>query len=49
MNLDFVKMCLKNAIDEVNGSSVSESLKKEFFRRMTDVAVVLKKMERMKK
>lgn len=49
MNLDFVKMCIKNAIDEVNGSDTSETLKKEFFRRMTDVAIVLKKMEREKK
>lgn len=49
MNLDFVRMCIKNAVDEVNGSEASESLKKEFFRKMTDVAVVLKKMERAKK
>ena len=49
MNLDFVRMCIKNAVDEVNGSSMSESLKKEFFRKMTDVAIVLKKMEREKK
>lgn len=49
MNLDFVKMCIKNAIDEVNGSDASESLKKEFFRKMTDVAIVVKKMERAKK
>lgn len=49
MNLDFVRMCIKNAIDEVNGSEASEILKKEFFRKMTDVAIVLKKMERAKK
>ena len=49
MNTDFVKMCIKNAIDEVNGSEASEGLKKEFFRKMTDVAIVLKKMERAKK
>ena len=49
MNLDFVRMCIKNAVDEVNGSDVSEGLKKEFFRKMTDVAIVLKKMERAEK
>lgn len=49
MNLDFVRMCLKNAVDEVGGSDASDILKMEFFRKMTDVAIVLQKIERAKK
>lgn len=49
MNIDFVKMCLKNAIDEVNGFAVSDNLKKEFFQKMIDVTKVLQKIERAKK
>ena len=50
MNIEFVRMCLKNAIDEVNQSAeVSDYMKQKFFSALTDAAIVLKKIERAKK
>lgn len=50
MNVDFVKMCLKNATDEVfQSAEVSDYMKQKFFSALTDAAIVLKKMERVKK
>ena len=50
MNIDFVRMCLKNATDEVNQSAeVSDYMKQKFFAALTDAAIVLKKIERAKK
>ena len=50
MNIEFVRMCLKNATDEVNQSAeVSEKKKKKFFAALTYAAIVLKKIERAKK
>ena len=50
MNIEFVRMCLKNATDEVNKSAeVSDYMKQKFFSALTDAAIVLKKIERAKK
>ena len=50
MNIEFVRMCLKNATDEVNQSAeVSDYMKQKFFAALTDAAIVLKKIERAKK
>jgi hypothetical protein len=50
MNIEFVRMCLKDANDEVNRSpEVSDYMKRQFFAALTDAAIVLKKIERSKK
>ena len=50
MNIEFVRMCLKNATDEVNQSAeVSDYMKQKFFSALTDAAIILKKIERAKK
>lgn len=50
MNIEFVKMCLKNAVDEFNADkTISDYQKQKFFSALTDAAIVLKKIERAKK
>ena len=50
MNIEFVRMCLKNAVDEVkNSPEVSDYMKQKFFSALTDAAIVLNKIERAKK
>ena len=50
MNFEFVRMCLKNATDEViNSPEVSDYMKQKFFEAVAGAAIVLKKIERAKK
>ena len=50
MNIDFVRLQLKNAVDEVqNSPEISDYMKQKFFAALTDAAIVLKKIERAKK